>query len=766
MHRRSSFFALALLATLCASVFLKGNQLAPVRAAVPLASLPANPIVFVTQVPNPSTFATIGATFANHLGSIYAAPRGGDLWCRYPDGTLKNLTAAAGFGSTDPTGFQGTNAIAVRDPAVSWDGKKVIFSMVVGAPSKQYQIESYYWQLYEISGLAQNETPVITKLPNQPANFNNHSPIYGTNGRIIFVSDRPRNGEAHLYPQLDEYELTPVNTGLWSLDPNSGDLFLLDHSPSGDFTPSIDSYGRVLFTRWDHLQRDQQADQDNRDKAQSQMLTYGTFNYSNETASASYLYGQRTEVFPEPRSTSPDLAPDSNSMGHTFNFFSPWQINEDGTGGETLNHIGRHELGVYAERVFKDDPNLSYLPFGTRANTYQLSGDGGLFHIREDVQQPGLYYAINAREFGTHSAGQVVTLTGAPTLNADQMIVTPITHPDTRASDDTPGPDHSGLYRDVQPLTDGSVLVVHAPTTMQDSNIGTTSSPLSRYDFRLKLLIPAGNGYQTAGQALTTGIVKTVSYWSPDIQISYTGPLWELNPVELVARSRPSSTLPRLAAPELAAFTAAGVDPMAFQRYLSEHNLALAVSRNVTVRDDADRQQPFNLRVPNGGAQTIASSGKIYDIAEMQFFQADQLRGLGLYTADATPRQGRRVLAQPMHDTTAALLNRSQAGASPGSVQIASDGSVAAIVPARRAMTWQTSDASGQPVVRERIWVTFQPGEVRVCASCHGLNATSQTGTSEPTNTPEALIQLLAAWKNAGGALEKPFRIALPYVQR
>ena len=49
---------------------------------------------------------------------------------------------------------------------------------------------------------------MITKVPNQPANYNNISPIYGTDDRIIFVSDRPRNGASHLYPQLDEYELT------------------------------------------------------------------------------------------------------------------------------------------------------------------------------------------------------------------------------------------------------------------------------------------------------------------------------------------------------------------------------------------------------------------------------------------------------------------------------------------------------------------------------------------------------------------------------
>jgi hypothetical protein len=99
-----------------------------------------------------------------------------------------------------------------------------------------------------------------------------------------------------------------------------------------------------------------------------------------------------------------------------------------------------------------------------------------------------------------------------------------------------------------------------------------------------------------------------------------------------------------------------------------------------------------------------------------------------------------------------------------GSVTIASDGSVAAFVPARRAMTWQIVGPAGVGVVRERIWVTFQPGEVRVCASCHGLNNISQAGGTEPINTPEALRKLLLDWKERN-AMEFKYRAYLPEVQ-
>ena len=63
--------------------------------------------------------------------------------------------------------------------------------------------------------------------------------------------------------------------------------------------------------------------------------------------------------------------------------------------------------------------------------------------------------------------------------------------------------------------------------------------------------------------------------------------------------------------------------------------MALVVSRNVTLRDDADKQQPFNLRVP-GGVSSQGASGKMYDVTHLQFFQANQVRG---YEGDS----GRRV---------------------------------------------------------------------------------------------------------------------------
>ncbi len=738
MSKQKWFFTGRLL-VMFALVF---NLLAPRTAlAAPTQVGPVTPypILFVTQPPVRPDFTTIGSVFGNHLSDVQSAIRGGDLWIRYTDGTLKNLTQTAGFGrftpvAGAPAGFQDQSAIAVRDPSVHWNGTKALFSMVIGAPNydQQYEWGTYYWQIYEITGLALNQTPVITKVANQPATFNNVSPIYGTNGRIIFTSDRPRNGAMNLYPQLDEYEEAPTVTGLWSLDPVTGDLFLMNHAPSGDFTPFLDSFGRVLFTQWDHMQRDQQADADKYDGG-----TYGTFNWSDESAAALAL-NSRAEIYPEPRAANEAL-PNLNTF--TFNQFFPWQINEDGTEPETLNHIGRHELSGYFPQSFNNDPNLvEYYGQISRFNQNEITN---LLQIKEDPLNAGKYYGVDAPEFRTHAAGQVVSLVAPPTLDDDSIAVTYVTHRDTSNFDDTPSGDHSGLYRDPLPLSSTGMLVAaHTAQTDQEA-----SSDPSIYDFRLKTLALSG-GYYVADQLLTSGISETISYWDPDYLRTYTGTFWELQPVEVRSRSIPNKPAQPLGAPEQQVFDQQGVDVAAFQTYMRQNNLALMVSHNVTTRDDFDRQQPFNLRIP-GGVQTFGAAGTIYDVKFMQIFQADQLRGMG---GPTTPDPGRRVLAQLLHDSTALMLNPTTASTPLSSVTLGTDGSMAAFVPARRAMTWQMTSPTGAPVVRERFWLTFQPGEIRVCASCHGVNDKDQAGNLPPANPPQALATLLQRWKGVVNA--------------
>ena len=717
----------SLFASLCISL-LTVLWTVPAHAA-PVAT--PYPILFVTQVPVHSDAAARLSAFANHMTGPGQVPRGGDLMIRYPDGAVRALTREAGFGNP---GQQAEGAIAVREPAVHRSGRRALFSMLIGTPTGPGQAAGV-WQLYEVSGLGRGERAVIHKIEGQPAAYNNLSPLYGSDDQILFTSDMPRDGAPHLYPALDEYEATPTTTGIWKLDPQSRSLRMLNHAVSGAFSPILDSYGRVVFTRWDHQQQDQLAQRD-RDAARNGVaLPFKSMNFAGEARDAKAL-DSRDEPFPESRSGS--RGPFGAVSAFTTNFFTLWQMEEDGRNEETLNHVGQHELAFgFLTPSFKDDPALSNRTVDSyHANRLALRREGGLFHAREEPKKPGSYIATAARESSTGAAtfttGQLVRLSGGPELNGESMTLTALTAGDP--GDALAG----GRFRNPVPLADGRLMASHT------SAVRPPDEGQGLPDLRLRMLDKGPKSLYRAGAALTSGIQADIRWWTPAGPQAYRGALWELDAVELRPLARPVQArhVAGFEAPELAVLREEKVEPAQLRDWLLRKDLALIVTRDQTSRDRADLQQPFNLHVP-GGVLTkskTAPRAKVYDIAHFQLFQADAVR--------AYPgRPGRRTLAQPLHDGAALAANPANRGGPAGSVKIARDGSTAAFVPARRALTWQSTDPAGTPVVRERNWITFQAGEMRTCASCHGTNTVNQAGLAAPGNKPEALRELLRHWK-------------------
>lgn len=687
----------------------------------------SHPILFVTQVPIQQDMNGRLSAFANHLTSPDKVPRGGDLMLRYPDGSLRNLTHEAKFGMQ---GLQGAQAIAVREPSVHSSGEKALFSMLIGSPNRAQNQMSGRWQIYQVSGFARGAKLKISKLKNQDARYNNVSPIYASDDSIIFTSDRPRTGEAHLYPQLDEYEATPAISGVWKMQPENGKLSLLTHTPSGAFNPLIDSFGRVLFTRWDHLQQDQLADRD-RDAAHNKVaLPFKSFNYLSEKSDAKML-DDRTEIFPESRVGSKSAYGVVNAFRN--NFFTIWQINQDGTSEETLNHIGQHELAVgYLTPSFAEDRNLSNRTLDKiHANRFAIRREGGLFHLREDPLESGSFFAVNARESGSFTTDTLVKIKGGATLNPEQMTVTAVTLPNK--SDNL----SDGRYRNPLPLSDGRFIASHT------SNHLPPEAEQSLNDLRLKFLRrDSTTGFYTAGEPLTKGIQKTLSWWDGKKIQTYHGNLWELEAVEVRTSISAKQGAAVLEAPERAIFMEEKIDEAALRAWLTKRNLALIITRDQTSRDRADLQQPFNLQVA-GGVKTLSKfmpGGKLYAISHFQILQAEQLRAY-------PDRPGRRNLARPINNFDENNLTKLADAGVESAVLIAKDGSTAAFVPAGRALTWQTTDEKGNPVVRERNWLTFQAGEIRTCASCHGVNSLNQAGAPSPVNKALALRELLNRWK-------------------
>ncbi len=707
------------------------------------------PILFVTQTPIDRDQNGRLSAFANHQTAPDKVPRGGDLMLVYPDGRLRNLTAEAGFGND---GLQAEKAIAVREPAVHWSGKKAVFSMLIGAPLASEKntssvhstppnpLHSARWQIYEISDFLNDESgatkstvrPNIVRVDGQDTQYNNLSPIYGSDGSIIFTSDRPLNGAPDLYPQLDEYEATPSVTGIWKLHANKR-LQLLNHTPSGAFNPIIDSFGRLLFTRWDHLQQDQLADRDRDASKNGVALPFKSFNFSDESANAKAL-ANREEFFPESRVGQTGKY--GRVSAFRSNFFTLWQMNQDGSSEETLNHIGLHEFVFgYLTPSFMDDPHLSNQTANhLHQNRLSVRREGGLFHLREDPLQAGVYYAINARESGSFTTDTIVRVQAHPGINPEQVSVTAVTSPVN--TDNLP----EGRFRNPLPLSDGRLVASHTSAHLPPEQEQFLP------DLRLRYLsFDQKKSYYVPQQMLTKGIRKKLKWWDGKRVQEYEGNLWELDAVEVRPQEQVQRATTPLEAPERAVLAEENISEAQLRQWLSERQLALIVTRDQTSRDRADLQQPYNLRVP-GGKQSLSitnPTAKVYDISHFQIVQAEQLRAY-------VDRPGRRYLAQPIKEFAAEnLAPNSKRPELQSSVKIAQDGSTAAFVPTGRALSWQTTDADGNPVVRERNWITFQAGEIRTCAACHGINSKNQAGFAPSMNKPEALRNLLKEWKKS-----------------
>ena len=794
------------------SAFTRTLWLPAVLSMLALVPLPAatlnKPVMYVTQVPIPDekldknislSEMNITTTMMSPLADPKAAPRGGALWIRYADGTTRNLTEAAGLGlpvdgNHNSIGPQGANSIAVMKPQMHWSGGKAIFAMVVGAPVSASDTTVFHWQLYEITNFGQGQAPSISIVAGLPSNYNNFHACYDTQDRIIFVSDAPRGMQANLHPRLDEYMSLPCNTGLWRLDrTNNNELIQIVDAPSGAQSPFIDSAGRVIFLQWDHFTRDPQASTDRKPVSGNGDLWTQTFNgngiFSSEAPGATFTLantpGDTTNAmiqanfasyaaqntYPEPRNFDKTALLTSNVNGNALNQFFPWECREDGSGHEVANHAGRHEISSSVGPSFNDDLNLV-----TLSNSGKPTGLN-FMQLTESPVTPGLFFATNAPEFGTHSAGPIITYQMANGVNPDTLALKYITSlqpalPITSAGQadlTSPGID---IYRNPTPLSDNTLLAVTTKAVGYDHNISTAAAPQSRYAFRLRMLNPVTNNGVTTyspdfNSVPTTQPAVAISYYAGGQPVSYTWPLWELDPVEVVARSnKPAQLGSPIASVEQSVFDEVGVHAPTLQTYLRNHNLALVVNRNSTRRDAADRQQPYNLKVAWFNTQTLGApvSGvpvqKIYDIGWLQFIQADGLRGYTLNgnNANALTVPGRRMMPVPMHDSSAIAENPVVAGAPAGAVKLGNDGSWAAVLPAGRALSWHLMDGAGtKSQVKERYWVTFAPGEVRTCAVCHGVNTKDQAGNlSVPVNKPQALYTLLDFWKSAHppGALQ------------
>jgi hypothetical protein len=143
-------------------------------------------------------------------------------------GNLYKLSPISPDGVVTPiTNYVGAS---VSDPRVSYDGKRILFSM--RPPSAAYR------NIYEInsdgSGLRQ-----VTS-----GGGNDYDPLYLPDDRILFTSDR--DGE------MDEYNHS-LAQHLYVCNNDGTAMERISYNQSNDFDPTLLPDGRIMYTRWEHF---------------------------------------------------------------------------------------------------------------------------------------------------------------------------------------------------------------------------------------------------------------------------------------------------------------------------------------------------------------------------------------------------------------------------------------------------------------------------------------------------------------------------------
>jgi hypothetical protein len=179
-------------------------------------------VVFaVRQLKGPHWYENIGYAITDVNDKVYGA-------CGYlcklnlNDGTLTHLLE-------DPQG-------AVRDPQVHYDGERILFSW------RKSGTDNFH--LYEINA----DGSGLKQLTHGP--FDDLEPTYLPDGDIIFCSTRCKRWVPCWYTQV---------ATLHRCDRDGQNIHLLSSNIEQDNTPWVLPDGRILYTRWEYVDRSREA---------------------------------------------------------------------------------------------------------------------------------------------------------------------------------------------------------------------------------------------------------------------------------------------------------------------------------------------------------------------------------------------------------------------------------------------------------------------------------------------------------------------------
>ncbi|MBI3545916.1 MAG: PD40 domain-containing protein [Gammaproteobacteria bacterium] len=204
----------------------------------------------IAYVKRPLNTSSMNSSVGNPTDSV-TYHQGGNLYIldkSSPSANAKNIT-----------GDYTKNAGDVADPEVSYDGKKIIFSMRCTTASAKVcydynnnaQVDTT-WNIWEYDIPSGTLKRVIAD-STESAKGDDVDPAYLPDGRIVFSSNRQQKTLQTIgYKYVDEYD-RETSTVLHTMNADGTNVEQISFNQSHDRNPTVLSDGHIMYSRWDHV---------------------------------------------------------------------------------------------------------------------------------------------------------------------------------------------------------------------------------------------------------------------------------------------------------------------------------------------------------------------------------------------------------------------------------------------------------------------------------------------------------------------------------
>ncbi len=128
-------------------------------------------------------------------------------------------------------------------PDLSYDGSEILFAYTQNSEHEWVWSPETTFNLFRVRADGTGEA--AHRLP-----YNDFDPCWLPNGRVAFISER-RGGYIRCFALLH----IPSHV-LHSMKPDGSDIYPLSYYETGEWHPSVDNDGMLVYTRWDYTDRE------------------------------------------------------------------------------------------------------------------------------------------------------------------------------------------------------------------------------------------------------------------------------------------------------------------------------------------------------------------------------------------------------------------------------------------------------------------------------------------------------------------------------